>query len=138
MKVPVQHPVSEIFTRAAAGVPGYPAEPLIGHGYCVLPGPGDAADLMASCTGTHATLWVDHYLWSEYEWGPGNTDELLLLAETVAAAQHGDGEFYFSARGRRLTRVGARIGDATILLGTDADPAQLFSLPFASWESQIA
>ncbi|MBO8192495.1 hypothetical protein ITI46_12585, partial [Streptomyces oryzae] len=108
------HPVVQIFHDAARAVPGYPLDPLVTDEFCVLIGPGNASTMIAVYFDDVATLWVDQYIWSEYEWSDRDTGELGFLAEAVAAVQRGDGAWHFREDDGRLVHLGGRLGSHVV------------------------
>ncbi|WP_326686477.1 MULTISPECIES: hypothetical protein [unclassified Streptomyces] len=129
------HPVVQIFTEAAKAVPGYPLAPLITDEFCVLIGPGNASSMIAVYFDDVATLWVDQYLWREYEWSDQDTGELGFLAEAVSAVQRGDGAVHFREDDGRLVRLGGRLG--THVIGPGAVNPPPLTLPLTSWSDQL-
>ncbi|MBO8186310.1 hypothetical protein [Streptomyces spirodelae] len=129
------HPVVQIFEDAARAVPGYPLAPLVTDEFCILIGPGNAATLIAVYFDDVATLWVDQYMWSEYEWSDRDTGELGFLAEAVAAVQRGDGAWHFRQDDGRLVHLGGRIGSQVIGSGGVHPPP--LTLPLIPWPSQL-
>ncbi|WP_055499232.1 hypothetical protein [Streptomyces albus] len=129
------NPVVQIFTDAARAVPGYPLPPLVTDEFCVLIGPGNASTMIAVYFEDVATLWVDQYMWAEYEWSDQDTGELGFLAEAVAAVQRGDGAVHFREDEGRLVHLGGRIGNHVIGPGGVHPPPLAY--PLIPWESQL-
>ncbi|WDN56066.1 hypothetical protein [Streptomyces clavuligerus] len=101
-------PVREIFRRAAAA---YHSELFESGGSLVLLSSGGAgSDITAAVSGGNLRLWISGIYWSEYDWGPGDPDELEQLAEDIAAVQRGDAVFFFRARDGELEFTGGRLG----------------------------
>ncbi|MGI5347538.1 hypothetical protein ACQEU8_05015 [Streptomyces sp. CA-250714] len=129
------HPVVQIFEDAARAVPGYPLAPLVTDEFCVLIGPGNASTVIAVYFDDVATLWVDQYMWSEYEWSDQDTGDLGFLAEAVAAVQRGDGAWHFRQDDGRLVHLGGRLGSHVVGPG-GVNPPPL-TLPLTPWASQL-
>ncbi|OEU99337.1 hypothetical protein AN217_17675 [Streptomyces qinglanensis] len=129
------HPVVRIFEDAARSVPGYPLTPLVTDEFCVLIGPGNASTLIAVYFDDVATLWVDQYMWSEYEWSDLDMGELGFLAEAVAAVQRGDGAVHFREDDGRLVHLGGRVGNHVIGPGGVHPPP--LTLPLIPWATQL-
>ncbi|MEU5838869.1 hypothetical protein ABZ820_35125 [Streptomyces diacarni] len=129
------HPVVQIFTEAARAVPGYPLSPIVTDEFCVLVGPGSASTMIAVYLEDVATLWVDQYMWSAYEWSDRDTGELGFLTEAVAAVQRGDGAVHFREDDGRLVHLGGRIGSHVIGPGGVRPPP--LSYPLIPWASQL-
>jgi hypothetical protein len=127
--------VVQIFTEAAEAVPGYPLAPLITDEFCVLIGPGNASSMIAVYFDDVATLWVDQYMWREYEWSDQDTGELGFLAEAVSAVQRGDGAVHFREDDGRLVRLGGRLG--TRVIGPGAVNPPPLTLPLTPWSDQL-
>ncbi|BDT39546.1 hypothetical protein [Streptomyces yaizuensis] len=101
--------VRDIFRKAATTT--YHSHLLETEDFLVLLASGDAAtDIVAAISPGNVRLWISGIYWDEYDWGPGDTDELEQLEETISAVQRGDGIFYFRTRDNELEYTGGRIG----------------------------
>ncbi|EFG03908.1 hypothetical protein [Streptomyces clavuligerus] len=131
---PPIHPVRAIFRRAATT---YNAHLVESDDFCVLLATGNATtDLTAVILPGTTLLSVSGITWSEYDWEPGDENELAQLEEDIAAVQRGDGALYFRARDGELEYTGGRIGHRGI--NPPFNPDKALHRTFTPWEQRPA